>query len=111
MTRSKRFRILMIIAAVSLAIVATSVLGMMVSTTNLDGVASQGSHAQAAFEKGPDARLSAQSHVSHPHPQHRGPKYHWMANPLINKADGDTHSAVVAPGHPDYLRDISRRCL
>ena len=78
MTRFKRFRIWMIMAALSLAFVATPLLGVMLSRTNLDGIVSQGSHAQAAFERGSDAWLSAQSHVSHPHPQHLGPKYHWM---------------------------------
>jgi hypothetical protein len=112
MTRFKRFRILMIIAAVSLAIVATPLLGVVLSSrTNLEGVASAGSHAQAAFETGSDKWLSAQSHVSHPHPQHRGPKYHWMDKPLINKADSDAHSAVVARWHRDYLRNISRQGL
>jgi hypothetical protein len=103
MTRFKRFRIWMIMAAVSLAIVATSLLGVVLSRTNLDGVAYPGAHAQAAFEKGSDASLSGQSYVSHPHPQHRGPKS------LINKADGDAHSAVVARWHRDSLRNISRQ--
>src|SRR5215208_4038255 len=77
MTRSKRFRILMM-AAVSLAIVAAPLLGVVLSRTNLEGVASPPSRAQAAFERGSDAWLIAQSHVSHPHPQHRGPKQHCM---------------------------------
>ena len=111
MTRSKRFRILMIMAAVSLAIVAAPLLGVVLSRTNLEGVASPPSRAQAAFERGSDAWLSAQSHVSHPHPQHRGPKHHWMDKPLINKADDDAHSAVVARWHQHYLRNISRRGL
>jgi hypothetical protein len=110
MTRSKRFRILMM-AAVSLAIVAAPLLGVVLSRTNLEGVASPPSRAQAAFERGSDAWLSAQSHVSHPHPQHRGPKHHWMDKPLINKADDDAHSAVVARWHQHYLRNISRRGL
>ena len=74
MARFERSRILMIMAAVSLAIVATPLLGVVLSRTNLEGVAFPGTHAQAAFETGSDAWLSAQSHVSHPHPQHRGPK-------------------------------------
>ena len=37
MTRFKRFRIWMIMAAVSLTIVATPLLGVMLSRTNLDG--------------------------------------------------------------------------
>jgi hypothetical protein len=111
MTRSKCFRIWMIMAAVSLAIVATPLLVVVLSRTNLDGVVSPGSYAQAAFERGSDAWLSAQSHVSHPHPHHRGPKYDWMDEPLIYKADGDAHSAVVARWHRDYLRNISRRGL
>jgi hypothetical protein len=73
MTRFKRFRILML-AAVSLATVATPLFVVVLSKTNLEGVAFPGTHAQAAFETGSDAWLSAQSHVSHPHPQHRGPK-------------------------------------
>jgi hypothetical protein len=109
MTRFKRFRIWMIMAAVSLAIVATSLLGVVLSRTNLDGVASPGAHAQAACEKGSGAWLSCQSHVSHPQPQHRGPKYHWTDKPPINKADGDAHSAVVARWHRDSLRNISRQ--
>jgi len=111
MTRSKRFRILMIMAAVSLVIVATPLLGVVLSRTHLEGVASPGDHAQAAFERGSDAWLSAQSHVSHPHPQHRGPEYHWMDKPLFNKADSDAHSPVVARWHQDYLRNISRQGL
>ena len=111
MTRFKRFRIWMIMTAVSLAIVATPLLGVMLSRTNLEGVASAGSHAQGAFETGSDAWLSAQSHVSHPHPQRRGPKHHWMDKPLINKAESDAHSAVVARWHRDYLRNTSRRGL
>lgn len=111
MTRFKRFRIWMSMTAVSLAIVTTPLLGVVLSRTNLEGVASPPGHAQAAFETGSDAWLSAQSHVSHPHPQHRGPKHHWMDKPLINKADGDGHSAVVARWHGDYLRNISRRGL
>jgi hypothetical protein len=111
MTRFKRFRILMIMAAVSLAIVATPLL-VVLSRTNLEGVTFPGTHAQAAFERGSDAWLSPQSRVSHPHPQHRGPKCQWMDKPLVNKADGDAHSAAVARWHRDYLRTISRRrCL
>ena len=110
MTRSKRLRILMM-AAVSLAIVAAPLLGVVLSRTKLEGVASPPSRAQAAFERGSDAWLSAQSHVSHPHPQHRGPKHHWMDKPLINKADDDAHSAVVARWHRDYLRNRSRQSL
>jgi hypothetical protein len=109
MTRFRRFRIWMIIAAVSLAIVVTTLLGVMLSRTDLDGVASPGAHAQAAFKMGSDASLSSQSHVSHPHPQHRGPKYHLVGKPLINKADGDAHSAVVARWHRESLRNLSRR--
>jgi hypothetical protein len=108
MTRFKRSRIFKIMAAVTLAIVATPLLGVMLSRTNLEDVASPPSHAQAAFETGSDKWLSAQSHVSHPHPQHRGPKYHWMAKPVTNKADGDAHSAVVARWHREYLHNISR---
>ena len=99
MTRFKRFRIWMIMAAVFLAIVATPLLGVELSRTNLDGIASPGS----------DASLSGQKYVSHPHPPHRGPKYHWTDEPLIYKADGDVHSAVVARWHRDSLRNLSRQ--
>jgi hypothetical protein len=109
MTKFKRFRIWMIMAAVFLAIVATPLLGVMLSRTNLDGNASPGAHAQAAFEKGSDASLSGPNYVSHPHPQHRGPKYHWTDKPLVYKADGDAHSAVVARWHRDSLRNLSRQ--
>ena len=109
MTPFKRFRIWMTMAAVFLAIVATPLLGVMLSTTNLEGVASPGSRARAAFEKGSTAWLTDQSHVSHPHILHPGPKYHWMDKPQINRADRDAHSAVVARWHRDYLRNVSRR--
>jgi hypothetical protein len=106
MARFERSRILMIMAAVSLAIVATPLAGMVLARTNVEEVASPASHAQRAFEKGSDTWVSAQSHVAHPHPQHRGhqKKNHRMGKPLTNKADGDAHSAVVARWHRDNLR-------
>ena len=106
MARFERSRILMIMSAVSLAIVAPPLVGVVLARTSLEEVASPASHAQRAFEKGSDTWVSALSHVAHPHPQHRGhqKKNHRMDKPLTNKADGDAHSAVVARWHRDNLR-------
>jgi hypothetical protein len=105
MARFEHSRILMIMAAVSSAIVATLLVGVVLARTNVEEVASPASHAQRAFEKGPDTWVSSQSHVSHPHPQHRGhQKNHRMDKPLTNKANRDAHSAVLARWHRDNLR-------
>jgi hypothetical protein len=106
MARFERSRRLMIIAAASLAIVATPLVGVVLARTNAEEVASPASHTQRAFEKGSDTLVSALSRVAHPHPQHLGhqKKNDQMDKPLTNKADGDAHSAVVARWHRDNLR-------
>lgn len=106
MARFERSRILMIMAAVSLAIVATPLVGVVLARTNVEEVASPASHVPRAFEKGSATWVSAQSHFAHPHPQHRGHqnKNHGMDKPLTNKANRDAHSAVVARWHRDNLR-------
>jgi hypothetical protein len=107
MAMFERSRILMIMAAASLAIVATPLVGVVLARTDLEEVASPASHTQRAFEKGSETRVSALSHATHPHPQHhRGhqKKNHRMDKPLTNKADGDAHSAAVARWHRDNLR-------
>jgi hypothetical protein len=105
MARFERSRILMIMAAVSLAIVTTPLVGVVLARANVDAVVSPASDAQRAFEKGPDAWVGAQSHVAHPHPQHRRhQKNHRIDKLLTNKANRDAHSAVVARWHRDNLR-------
>jgi hypothetical protein len=106
MAMFERSRIWMIMAAVSLTIVATPLVGMVLARTNVVAVAFPASHAQRAFEKGSDTWVSSQSHVSHPHPQHTGhqKKNHRIDKPLTNKANRDAHSAVVARWHRDNLR-------
>jgi hypothetical protein len=106
MARFVRFRILMAMAAVSLAIGATSLVEVVLARTNVEAVVSPASHAQRAFERDSETWLSAQSHVAHPHPEHgeHQNKNHRIDYPLTNKAEGDAHSAVVARWHQDNLR-------
>jgi len=107
---SKIFRLILIMAAVSLAIVTTPLLGVVLARTNLEAVVSPASHAQRAFEKGSEAWVSSQSHISHPHPQHREhKKNHQVDKALANKANRDARPAVVARWHREYLRNTSRR--
>ena len=110
MARLEHPRILMIMTAVSLAIVTTPMVGVL-ARTNLEEVASPASHAQRTFEKGLESWVSSQSHVAHPHPQHIGHqmKNHQVDKPLTKKADSDDHPAVVARWHRDNLHNTSRR--
>jgi hypothetical protein len=100
-TGFRGFRVSVIIPAVTLAILAMPLPGVVFARTDQEEVASP-IHAQGAFEKGSDIWVSALSHVAHPHPQHTGhQKTPWLGGPLTNKADGDAHSAVVARWHRD----------
>jgi len=103
-TKFRRFRVSVMVAAVALAILAMPLLGVVFARTHQDEVASP-SHALGVFEQGSDTRVSALSHVSHPQPQNTGhqKKCNRMGKPLANMANGDAHSAVVARWHRDYL--------
>jgi ABC-type nitrate/sulfonate/bicarbonate transport system substrate-binding protein len=110
MAKFEHSRMLMIMAAVALAIVMTSLAGAMLTRTDVDAVVSPAGHAQRASEKSSESLVRSLSHVAHPHSQHRGhQKDHRIDKPLADEANRDAHSAVVARWHRDNLRNVSGR--
>jgi hypothetical protein len=112
MSGSKRIRTSMIIAAVTLTILVTSLLSMGLALAHPPEVAWVGNHVGTILEKGVDNRVTGEgeSHVAnltsnsyHPHKTTR------RTNIPSNLDSSDTHAAVVSRWHRDSLRSRSRR--
>ena len=110
MIRSKRFRASMAIAAVALTTLLTSLLGMVLARANPPEVVWVGNHVWPIFEKGVDNWVTAEGHVSNlASKTDQTNRTTGTSNFTSNLDKGDSHAAVVARWHRDYLRNISRR--
>ena len=112
MIRSKRFRASMVIAALALTTLLTSLLGMVLPRADPPEVAWVRHHVWPIVEKGVDNWMTAEGHVTNlASKSGHTNRITGTTNFTSNLDKGDSHAAVVARWHRDYLRNISRRCL
>jgi hypothetical protein len=107
----KRFRVSIVIVAVAFTMLGASLLGIVLARTSTQKMDSVANRMWTTLENGVDNWVDGEGYVANlaSKTDHTN-KTTGTTDFTNNRDNSDSHAAVIARWHRDYLRYISRRC-